>query len=105
MRTAFVIGLVLVVSSLGCDELFEGAMVESPSVTLAPAAGNDALADYGYWSNDDVYGTIWTPYDSNVVPYATLHRGRWVTRDGRWCWVPPDDRFAQRWLSPTHGSW
>ena len=78
------------------------------------------LAGWGVWSEDETYGTIWTPSDAEFVPYgshghfvdlegkvlwvsdvpwgkATLHHGRWVLHDGRWSWVP-GMTYAPAWV-------
>jgi hypothetical protein len=35
------------------------------------------LDDYGTWSDDTNYGSVWTPYDVAFVPYVTA--GHWVS--------------------------
>ena len=74
-----------------------------------------ALDPYGSWSDDPIYGTVWSPspdaagpgfspyvssghwaYDSDWVwvsdypwGWAPFHYGRWVAIEGRgWAWVP-----------------
>ncbi len=126
MRTAFatacVIACTATAGSLGCEDLFEGNVVVQDPRAVPIVEGtdsdpralteyNDTLAGYGWWSNDDTYGTEWTPSDPTFVPYAThgrfvnidgnavwlselawgpatLHHGRWVQHDGRWHWIP-----------------
>ncbi len=132
MRTALV--MALVVTSLGCEEFFDDSNAASPNDVIAPVRGTDSdpasltayddvLAGYGTWSEDDTYGTVWTPADPTFVPYAThgrfvnlegnvvwlselpwgvtLHHGRWVTHDGRWHWVP-GLRYASAWVTWSH---
>ncbi|HEY1957347.1 MAG TPA: DUF6600 domain-containing protein [Polyangiaceae bacterium] len=81
------------------------------------------LENYGTWSEDDAYGTVWTPSDTSFVPYATdgrfadlsgdllwisdvpwgttLHHGRWVRCKDRWSWVP-DAKYAGAWVTLHH---
>jgi uncharacterized membrane protein YgcG len=87
----------------------------------AVTAFRDELAPYGTWSDDDAFGTVWTPSDADFVPYATdghfadlgsdivwisdlpwgattLHHGRWVRSHDRWSWVP-GTQYAGAWVT------
>ena len=80
----------------------------------AGITGYEDLNAYGSWSNDSLYGNVWTPRSvptgwqpyknghwSYVKPwgwtwvddqpwgYAPSHYGRWANRDNQWVWVPP----------------
>src|SRR5579862_4546687 len=75
--------------------------------------GYDDLDDYGAWSNDPQYGSVWVPNGvaADWAPYhyghwvfvapwgwtwvedepwgfAPFHYGRWAVIGGRWGWVP-----------------
>ncbi len=75
--------------------------------------GYNDLDDYGTWSNDPEYGSVWIPRDVDAgwAPYhdghwvyiapwgwtwvedepwgfAPFHYGRWAVIRGRWGWVP-----------------
>ncbi len=88
-----------------------------------------ALAPYGGWDYDSSYGYVWSPSASIVgagfSPYATgghlalteygwtwvsdwnwgwapFHYGRWITRAGRWSWVP-GSMWGPAWVSWRSG--
>jgi hypothetical protein len=89
-----------------------------------------ALAPFGAWDYDTSYGNLWTPAASIVgagfSPYATcghwmlseygwtwasdwnwgwapFHYGRWITRAGRWSWVP-GTMWGPAWVSWRSGN-
>ena len=106
---------------------------EATRMASAPPADGEAqalvmwdaeLAGYGTWSDDETYGTVWTPDDAAFVPYATsghfddvsgplvwvstlpwgaatLHHGRWVRSDDRWRWVP-GVAYSGAWVTWSH---
>ena len=88
-----------------------------------------ALAPFGGWDYDSSYGYVWSPSASIVgagfSPYATgghfalteygwtwvsdwnwgwapFHYGRWITRAGRWSWVP-GSMWGPAWVSWRSG--
>ncbi len=82
-----------------------------PPADAAPSVDvfYDALAPYGHWEADPVYGRVWIPSSPGYQPYqdgywqdtdygftwisnepfgwAVCHYGRWAWR-GRWVWIP-----------------
>ena len=96
----------------------------SPEMT-----GGDELAQYGGWSQDPEYGSLWTPTQvaSDWAPYSTghwvwvspwgwswvddapwgfapFHYGRWVVVRDRWSWAP--GRYVARPVySPALVGW
>jgi uncharacterized membrane protein YgcG len=89
-----------------------------------------ALSPFGNWDYDASYGYLWTPALSIVgaafSPYATcghwmlseygwtwasdwswgwapFHYGRWITRAGRWSWVP-GSMWGPAWVSWRSGN-
>jgi len=90
----------------------------------ALSAFDGELAGHGTWSDDETYGTVWTPDDADFVPYATdgtfadtggdlvwisdvpwgvatLHHGRWVRCKHRWRWIP-GMKHAGAWVTMKH---
>jgi len=63
--------------------------------------GAEDLDQYGQWSNDPTYGTVWTP---NVAPgWAPYQSGRWVWEDFYgWTWVSYD---PWGWAPYHYGRW
>jgi hypothetical protein len=71
------------------------------------------LAPYGYWVEDERYGTVWVPNRSVVgadfVPYRTS--GHWaVANDGQWVWVSDYDWgyipfHYGRWVYGSQRGW
>lgn len=88
MRTTLAVGLLIASTTLACDELFESPYVVSPRPAFAPEY-DDVPPGYGVWSDDALYGVVWTPNDPAYVPYATLRRGTWLYVEDRWRWAPP----------------
>jgi hypothetical protein len=63
--------------------------------------GAEDLDQYGQWSNDPTYGSVWTP---NVAPgWAPYQSGRWVWEDFYgWTWVSND---PWGWAPYHYGRW
>jgi hypothetical protein len=119
MRTSS-LALVLFVSTAGCGNLYEMVPVRVPVAQTAVTSDTDQsdsdpraltafvtqLEGYGSWSDDDEYGTVWTPNDVDFVPYVS---------DGRWASLDDDigDGADAVWLADTtwgaatchHGRW
>lgn len=116
------------VAATGCVANIEhvvaiDARVDRCDDASALASIERGLSDYGTWSEDDTYGTIWTPNDEAFVPYATdgrfadvggdlvwtsdvawgttLHHGRWVRCKERWRWVPGSE-YGGAWVTVRH---
>ena len=99
------------IGGLGCAENATHLVaVDAHVVRTDDDSFEKSLETWGSWSNDETYGTVWTPSRADFVPYATdghfadvggemvwlsdlpwgetLHRGWWVRSQDRWRWVP-----------------
>lgn len=122
MRRLWLLALVAS-GGLGCVENVQNVVAVN---VQAPRCDDDAFAKrletWGSWSDDETYGTVWTPSDAEFVPFATdgyfadlggemvwlsdrpwgetLHRGWWVHSRKRWRWVPGRARSGAvvRWV-------
>jgi uncharacterized protein DUF6600 len=110
------------------DEVALDAPPASPDDAAAVSAFHDALAPYGDWIWNDVYGWVWVP---RAVPpgwrpytdghweladdvgwtwvsdldwgWAPFHYGRWLQDDDwGWCWVP-GSTWAPSWVAWRSG--
>jgi hypothetical protein len=114
-------------ANVNVDVAVEGDEYDLDTDPSALSDFREPLADYGTWSDDTTYGTVWYP-NSNVVgadfaPYQTaghweldvnndwmwvsdydwgyipFHYGRWVWIGGRgWGWIP-GRVYAPAWVS------
>jgi hypothetical protein len=64
----------------------------------------DALAPYGQWTDDDLYGRVWQPSveiaGQDFSPYAT--GGHWALTEYGWTWISD---FDWGWAPFHYGRW
>ena len=59
----------------------------------------DRLSPYGTWVDDSEYGYVFTPAETNYVPYSN---GYWKLTDFGWTWIAADQHG---WATSHYGRW